>query len=99
MEIGYYPLFANSTVRAEEAGPAAKPRSRDLGPQVDAGARRGGLLSGAVDCMRRVTMNWLLHVLRLVHFGRVCAVGGDDGFMTFFLSPVLPRWVREGGKP
>jgi len=48
MEIGYYPLFANSTVRAEESGTGRTATFRDLGREVDA---RGvvGLLFRAVD--------------------------------------------------
>jgi hypothetical protein len=48
MEIGYYPLFANSTVRAEEVGTTRTAMFRDLGREVDA---RGvvGLLFRAAD--------------------------------------------------
>ena len=49
MEIGYYPLFANSTVRAEEAGTGRTATFRDVGPQVDAASGRVGLLFRAVD--------------------------------------------------
>jgi hypothetical protein len=49
MEIGYYPLFANSTVRAEEAGTGRTATFRDLGPQVDAGRGVVGLLFRAAD--------------------------------------------------
>jgi tRNA A-37 threonylcarbamoyl transferase component Bud32 len=49
MEIGYYPLFANSTVRAEEAGTARTATFRDLGPQVDVASGRVGLLFRAAD--------------------------------------------------
>ena len=49
MEIGYYPLFANSTVRAEEVGAARTATFRDLGPQVDAASGRVGLLFRAAD--------------------------------------------------
>jgi hypothetical protein len=44
MEIGYYPLFANSTVRAEEAGTGRTATFKDLGPQVDAARGVVGLL-------------------------------------------------------
>ncbi|HEV8265463.1 MAG TPA: serine/threonine-protein kinase [Gemmatimonadales bacterium] len=48
MEIGYYPLFANSTVRAEEVGSSRTATFRDLGREVNA---RGvvGLLFRAAD--------------------------------------------------
>jgi hypothetical protein len=49
MEIGYYPLFANSTVRAEEVGTVRTATFKDLGPQVDAASGRVGLLFRAVD--------------------------------------------------
>jgi tRNA A-37 threonylcarbamoyl transferase component Bud32 len=49
MEIGYYPLFANSTVRAEEVGAARTATFKDLGPQVDATTGRVGLLFRAAD--------------------------------------------------
>jgi hypothetical protein len=49
MEIGYYPLFANSTVRAEEAGTGRTATFRDLGRQVDAARGVVGLLFRAVD--------------------------------------------------
>jgi hypothetical protein len=49
MEIGYYPLFANSTVRAEEAGTGRTATFKDLGPQVDAARGVVGLLFRAVD--------------------------------------------------
>jgi len=48
MEIGYYPLFVNSTVRAEDAATGRTATFRDLGREVDA---RGvvGLLFRQVD--------------------------------------------------
>jgi cobalamin biosynthesis protein CbiG len=49
MEIGYYALFANSTVRAEEVGGLRTATFKDLGPQVDATTGRVGLLFRAVD--------------------------------------------------
>ncbi len=49
MEIGYYPLFANSTLRAEEVGAARTATFKDLGPQVDATTGRVGLLFRAAD--------------------------------------------------
>jgi len=49
MEIGYYPLFANSTVRAEEVGAARTATFKDLGPQVDATTGRVGLLFKPAD--------------------------------------------------
>ena len=49
MEIGYYPLFANSTVRAEAVGTPRTATFKDLGPQVDAASGRVGLLFRAVD--------------------------------------------------
>src|SRR5258705_2220451 len=49
MGIGYYPLFANSTVRAEEVGTTRTATFRDLGPQVDAASGRVGLLFRAAD--------------------------------------------------
>ncbi len=49
MAIGYYPLFANSTVRAEEVGSGRAATFRDLGPQVDAASGVVGLLFRAVD--------------------------------------------------
>ena len=49
MEIGYYPLFANSTVRAEEVGASRTATFKDLGPQVDATTGRVGLLFRAAD--------------------------------------------------
>jgi tRNA A-37 threonylcarbamoyl transferase component Bud32 len=49
MEIGYYPLFVNSTVRAEEAGTGRTATFRDLGPQVDAARGVVGLLFRQVD--------------------------------------------------
>jgi hypothetical protein len=49
MEIGYYPLFANSTVRAEEVGAARTATFKDLGPQVDAVSGRVGLLFSLTD--------------------------------------------------
>ncbi len=49
MAIGYYPLFANSTVRAEAAGSARTATFKDLGPQVDAASGVVGLLFRAVD--------------------------------------------------
>jgi tRNA A-37 threonylcarbamoyl transferase component Bud32 len=49
MEIGYYPLFANSTVRAEDPATGRTATFRDLGPQVDAARGVVGLLFRAVD--------------------------------------------------
>jgi hypothetical protein len=49
MEIGYYPLFANSTVRAEEVGAALTATFKDLGPNVDVASGVVGLLFRAVD--------------------------------------------------
>ncbi len=49
MEIGYYPLFANSTVRAEEVGATRTATFRGLGPQVDQTSGRVGLLFRAAD--------------------------------------------------
>ena len=49
MAIGYYPLFANSTVRAEEVGSARTATFKDLGPQVDAASGRVGLLFRTAD--------------------------------------------------
>jgi hypothetical protein len=49
MEIGYYPLFANSTVRAEEVGAPRTATFKDLGAQVDAVSGRVGLLFRVVD--------------------------------------------------
>ena len=50
MEIGYYPLFAKSTVRAEETGGGARTATfKDLGPQVDAARGVVGLLFRAAD--------------------------------------------------
>ncbi len=49
MEIGYYALFANSTVRAEEVGGSRTATFKDLGPQVDATTGRVGLLFRAAD--------------------------------------------------
>jgi hypothetical protein len=49
MEIGYYPLFANSTVRAEETGTARTATFRELGAQVDAARGVVGLLFRAAD--------------------------------------------------
>jgi len=49
MGIGYYPLFANSTVRAEEVGTGRTATFRDLGPQVDAARGVVGLLFRAAD--------------------------------------------------
>jgi hypothetical protein len=49
MEIGYYALFANSTVRAEEVGAARTATFKDLGPQVDATTGWVGLLFRAAD--------------------------------------------------
>jgi len=49
MEIGYYPLFANSTVRAEEVGATRTATFKDLGAQVDATSGRVGLLFRVVD--------------------------------------------------
>jgi hypothetical protein len=47
LAIGYYPLFQNSTVRAEAEGRSAT--FRDLGPQVDATRGTVGLLFRAGD--------------------------------------------------
>jgi len=47
MAIGYYPLFENSTVRAEADGRAAT--FKDLGPQVDATRGIVGLLFTEAD--------------------------------------------------
>jgi tRNA A-37 threonylcarbamoyl transferase component Bud32 len=49
MEVGYYPLFVNSTVRAEEVGTGRTATFRDLGPQVDAARGVVGLLFRAGD--------------------------------------------------
>jgi hypothetical protein len=49
MEIGYYALFANSTVRAEEVGATRSATFKDLGPQVDLTSGRVGLLFRATD--------------------------------------------------
>jgi serine/threonine-protein kinase len=49
MEIGYYPLFVNSTVRADEAGSARSATFKDLGAQVDAARGVVGLLFRAAD--------------------------------------------------
>jgi hypothetical protein len=49
MEIGYYPLFANSTVRAEDPETRRMATFRDLGPQVDAARGVVGLLFRAGD--------------------------------------------------
>jgi hypothetical protein len=49
MEIGYYPLFANSTVRAEDSGTGRTATFRDLGREVDAARGVVGLLFRAVD--------------------------------------------------
>src|SRR6266545_2809909 len=49
MEIGYYPLFANSTVRAEDSPTGRTATFRDLGPQVDAARGVVGLLFRAGD--------------------------------------------------
>jgi len=49
MEIGYYPLFANSTVRAEEVGATRTATFRDLGAQVDLTSGKVGLLFRATD--------------------------------------------------
>ena len=49
MEIGYYPLFANSTVRAEDSGTGRTATFRDLGRQVDAARGVVWLLFRAVD--------------------------------------------------
>ena len=49
MEIGYYPLFVNSTVRAEEVGASRTATFKDLGPQVEAASGRVGLLFRVVD--------------------------------------------------
>jgi len=47
MAIGYYPLFENSTVRADAAGRSAT--FRDLGKQVDVARGTVGLLFRAED--------------------------------------------------
>src|SRR5438132_2199904 len=44
MAIGYYPLFENSTVRAEAGGGGRSATFKDLGPQVDATRGIVGLL-------------------------------------------------------
>jgi serine/threonine-protein kinase len=49
MEIGYYPLFANSTVRAEAVGTARTATFRDLGPQVNPASGVVGLLFRTSD--------------------------------------------------
>jgi len=49
MAIGYYPLFANSTVRAEEVGTVRTAMFKDLGPKVDAASGVVGLLFRAAD--------------------------------------------------
>ncbi len=49
MEIGYYPLFANSTVRAEDAGTGRTATFRDLGREVDAARGVVGLVFRPVD--------------------------------------------------
>jgi hypothetical protein len=49
MEIGYYPLFVNSTVRAEEVGTGRTATFKDLGREVDAARGVVGLLFRAVD--------------------------------------------------
>jgi len=49
MAIGYYPLFANSTVRAEEVGTVRTATFKELGPQVDAASGVVGLLFRAAD--------------------------------------------------
>jgi len=49
MQIGYYPLFANSTVRAEEVGTVRTATFKELGPQVDATSGVVGLLFRAAD--------------------------------------------------
>jgi len=49
MEIGYYPLFANSTVRAEDTQGRRAATFRDLGPRVDASRGVVGLLFRAGD--------------------------------------------------
>jgi protein kinase-like protein len=49
MQIGYYPLFANSTVRAEEVGTVRTATFKELGPQVDPASGVVGLLFRAVD--------------------------------------------------
>jgi hypothetical protein len=49
MQIGYYPLFANSTVRAEEVGTVRTATFKELGPQVDAASGVVGLLFRAAD--------------------------------------------------
>jgi hypothetical protein len=49
MEIGYYPLFGNSTVRADDRESGRSATFRDLGPQVDASRGVVGLLFRAGD--------------------------------------------------
>ena len=49
MEIGYYPLFANSTVRAEELGATRTATFKDLGPNADVASGVVGLLFRAAD--------------------------------------------------
>jgi len=49
MAIGYYPLFANSTVRAEEVGTVRTATFKELGPQVDPASGVVGLLFRAAD--------------------------------------------------
>lgn len=49
MPIGYYPLFQNSTVRAEDPGTGASATFRDLGPQVDRTRGTVGLRFRAED--------------------------------------------------
>jgi hypothetical protein len=49
MAIGYYPLFANSTVRAEGMDGDRAAMFRDLGPQVDLASGTVGLRFRAGD--------------------------------------------------
>jgi hypothetical protein len=49
MEIGYYPLFANSTVRAEDPASGRTATFRDLGREVDAVRGVVGLVFRLVD--------------------------------------------------
>jgi len=49
MGIGYYPLFANSTVRAQDTGTGRSATFRNLGPQVNATSGVVGLLFRAAD--------------------------------------------------
>jgi protein kinase-like protein len=49
MEIGYYPLFVNSTVRAEDPATRRSATFKDLGSQVDAARGTVGLLFRSGD--------------------------------------------------